>query len=115
MAGGPPLVAGGPAPPVAGGPPMMAGGPPPVAGVPPPVAGGPPPLPPADNLASLQRQRQMVIWQLRQINREIVRFTLVMIFSLFNHLSISYHFTIVQQCSKRQGQGPQQGREEEHN
>uniref|UniRef100_A0A1X7UYM9 Uncharacterized protein n=1 Tax=Amphimedon queenslandica TaxID=400682 RepID=A0A1X7UYM9_AMPQE len=91
VAGGPPPVDGGP-PPLGGGLPLLAGGPPPLTGRPPPVAGGPPllaggPLPhplaapalhPAGaggplDVAALQRQRQLIIWQLRQINRDIVR------------------------------------------
>uniref|UniRef100_A0A1X7TYA4 Uncharacterized protein n=1 Tax=Amphimedon queenslandica TaxID=400682 RepID=A0A1X7TYA4_AMPQE len=80
VAGGPPLVAGG-LPPVAGGPPPLAGGPPPVIGGPPLLGGGPLPHPPAApalhtagaplDVAALQRQRQLIIWQLCQVNREI--------------------------------------------
>uniref|UniRef100_A0A1X7UJ11 PiggyBac transposable element-derived protein domain-containing protein n=1 Tax=Amphimedon queenslandica TaxID=400682 RepID=A0A1X7UJ11_AMPQE len=72
-----------PPPPVAGGPPLLAGGLPPEAGGPPSVDGGPLPLNPAApalhaarrplDVTALQRQRQFIIWQLRQIHREILR------------------------------------------
>uniref|UniRef100_A0A1X7VDI7 Uncharacterized protein n=1 Tax=Amphimedon queenslandica TaxID=400682 RepID=A0A1X7VDI7_AMPQE len=85
VAGSPPLVAGGP-PPVAGCLPLLAGGPLTVAGCPPllargppPVAAGPLPLPPAapglhpvGDDAALERHKQIVIWQPRQLNRQIV-------------------------------------------
>uniref|UniRef100_A0A1X7UDB4 Uncharacterized protein n=1 Tax=Amphimedon queenslandica TaxID=400682 RepID=A0A1X7UDB4_AMPQE len=77
--GGPPPVAGG-LPPVAGGPPLMAGGPLPLCSAAPTLhpagAGGP------LDVAALQRQRQLIIWQLHQINREIIP---------INHLSILFY------------------------
>uniref|UniRef100_A0A1X7U204 Uncharacterized protein n=1 Tax=Amphimedon queenslandica TaxID=400682 RepID=A0A1X7U204_AMPQE len=72
------------------GPPLAGGPPPAVISAPPPVAGGPPlpgglPLPldakalhPAGagplNIAALQRQRQLIIWQLRLVNKQILLF-----------------------------------------
>uniref|UniRef100_A0A1X7UNC4 Uncharacterized protein n=1 Tax=Amphimedon queenslandica TaxID=400682 RepID=A0A1X7UNC4_AMPQE len=120
----PPPVVGGPPPPpppiprlppVAGSPPPVDGGPPPLAGDLPPVAGGPPllgggvlPHPPAApalhtagaplDVAALQRQRQLIIWQLRQVNREIIP---------IYHLSIPFYFstTIFREAGQEAGAG----------
>uniref|UniRef100_A0A1X7UWZ3 Uncharacterized protein n=1 Tax=Amphimedon queenslandica TaxID=400682 RepID=A0A1X7UWZ3_AMPQE len=60
-----PAIARGPPPP----PPPFAAGPPPPVAIPLPRGLPPPAAPPG--MATLQQQRQKIIWQLRQMNRQI--------------------------------------------